>query len=201
MEYCDGGNLSNLLNRPLLEETAKSYFIQIVNAVHHLNKLQIIHRDIKPKNLLLSNNQKDIRVCDFGLAKICNGVEQYTVCGSPLYMAPEVICGNSYDYKIDIWSMGIVLYEMLFGINPLSKIKIKKYYELETFMKNTEHINIPDTTISSCAVDLLTQLLDKDVTKRIDLDDIYMHKWLDIDDAFVEINLSESFELIFKMDE
>ena len=83
-----------------------------------LNRFNVIHRDIKPENILFSNGK--VKLGDFGF---CKGFEagEYmakTMLGSPIYMAPEVLKGEKYTIKADIWSLGVVLYEMLFGVCP-----------------------------------------------------------------------------------
>lgn len=185
MEYCDGGDLSKIIGKPMKEESVKYYFSQLISGVKYLDEHKIIHRDIKPKNLLLTNNKQILKICDFGLAKNKMGLSRmYTVCGSPLYMAPEMFKDKSYDDTIDIWSIGIVMYEMLYGSNPLSKIK--DYHELESFMMNSsENIVIPpknikniNNNISDECMNLLRTLLIKESCNRITLGELYVHKWL-----------------------
>jgi serine/threonine-protein kinase ULK/ATG1 len=186
MEYCDGGDLSKLIGLPMKEESAKHYFSQLISGVKYLEENKIIHRDIKPKNILLTDNRLSLKICDFGLAKNKAGLSRvYTVCGSPLYMAPEMFRDKYYNDTVDIWSIGIILYEMLFGMNPLSKIK--DYHELESFMvNNKENIAIPPKNnkvsrhVSSGCISLLKTILVKDSEQRISLRELYNHKWLKV---------------------
>jgi serine/threonine protein kinase len=188
MEYCDSGDLSKIIGKPLKEKTAQYYFRQIINGIKYLNTNHIIHRDIKPKNILLTDNKKTLKICDFGLAKelIGNTTKISTICGSPLYMAPEMFYDKTYDETVDIWSIGIILYEMLFGINPFHKVKDR--HELEQLMiKSDDDIHIPKNVSESC-FSLLSGLLQKSVITRLSFDKIYDHEWIKSDD----INVHES---------
>lgn len=185
MEYCDGGDLSKLIGKPMKEKSVKYYFSQLINGIRYLDEHKIIHRDFKPKNLLLTDNKQILKICDFGLAKNKKGnTKIYTVCGSPLYMAPEMFIDKSYDDTVDIWSIGIIMYEMLYGNNPL--YKIKDYHELESFMTNSsENIIIPpkntknvNKNVSDECINLLRTLLVKESCNRITLKELYNHNWL-----------------------
>ena len=114
----------------LPESLIWSYFIQICYALEYLHKNNIIHRDIKTCNILVSHNNY-IKVGDFGVSKILKkGKLASTVIGTPVYMSPEIINSNLYDHKIDIWSLGCVLYEMIMLKPPFNS---KSIYHL---MKN-----------------------------------------------------------------
>lgn len=120
MEYAEKGNLYNEIRRKkgLREEVCRDYFIQVISAVSYLHSMGLAHRDIKPENLLLDAH-KNIKVCDFGGAvKIEDGKERNTFFGTYEYMAPEVIEGNKYNCSVDIWALGILLYECLHGHSP-----------------------------------------------------------------------------------
>lgn len=180
MEYCQDGDLNRYLGCQLQEEKVKSYFKQIIEGMEYLYNHNIIHRDIKPKNILLTDNKKTIKICDFGLSKITNGLKRVnTICGSPLYMAPEILNNKEYNYIIDIWSLGIIVYEMLFGYHPL--IECKNVEELKYFVNNNK-IQIPPnnvkTDVSIECLNMLTLLLEKSQEYRIKLDQIKNHEWL-----------------------
>lgn len=120
MEYAQRGSLYNEIrkNKGLKEQKSKEYFIQVIKAISYLHSLGLAHRDIKPENLLLDSNRK-IKVCDFGgAAKIEEGKERNTFFGTYEYMAPEVIEGSNYNCSVDIWALGILLYECLHGYSP-----------------------------------------------------------------------------------
>lgn len=195
MEYCENGDLGHIIGKPMKEETVKYYFKQLINSIKYMNENQIIHRDIKPKNILLTDENRILKICDFGLAKNKSGLSRVnTICGSPLYMAPEMFYDKSYDETVDIWSVGIILYEMLYGINPFHKIKDK--HELEQFMiNNTDGIKIPpkqtkNRDVSELCLSLLRDLLQKTSSTRITFNKLYVHEWI-----------NESHELEFKKNE
>ena len=182
MEYCDSGDVSKLLGKPLKENIAKYYFSQIINGLTYLSKHNIIHRDIKPKNILLTNNNTEIKICDFGFAKVNEGITRtMTVCGSPLYMAPELLNEKSYNTGVDIWAIGMILHELLVGYHPLYKCKDLK--DLKKYMFNSD-INILDEhvlknlCISRECISLLKALLEREDEYRIKLTNIGTHSWL-----------------------
>ena len=108
LEYCQYGDFSKFLNNRALKEVwAKSFLIQIAKALQYLKSKNIFHRDIKPHNILLTKKYK-IKISDFGFAKINNNNLSDTLCGSPLYMAPEILTYKKYTDKADLWSIGVI---------------------------------------------------------------------------------------------
>ena len=193
MEYCDGGDLSGLLiGKSFCDKYIRFYFGQIISAIKFLHDKKIVHRDMKPKNVLLSNNKKTIKLCDFGFAKQINPLKRITtVCGSPLYMAPELCKKESYTELVDVWSLGIMLYEMIFGNHPFSK-----YNDIESLSSSIikNNIIIEDTDkVSEKCLDLLKKMLQKDECDRINIDQLFEHDWVKN-----ECNLSdEELETMF----
>ena len=127
-EYCNGGTLEKLLkkNGPLGEKQSLLYFKQLTNAFRVLNENNIMHRDIKPENILIHDGV--LKVADFGFCKPLedrDGMAE-TMLGSPIYMAPEVLKGEMYTIKADVWSLGVVLYRMVFGVCPFESNNIAK---------------------------------------------------------------------------
>lgn len=176
MEYCENGELINILGSPIEETMARYYFKQLYEGLIYLNNNKIIHRDIKPKNLLLKSNSKEIKIADFGLAKIYSGLTRInTVCGSPLYMAPEILGEKSYSHTADIWSLGLILYELIYGYNPYKKCNDMD--ELKDEMLKKE-IKYPKIKISNECEDILKKLLDKNESTRIKLHEINNHPWM-----------------------
>jgi len=179
MEYCQNSDLSSLLiGIPMKEIYVKYYFSQVINAMKFINNNEIMHRDIKPKNLLLSNNRKTLKLCDFGLAKNIKGLPRVvTMCGSPLYMAPEIYGNDGYTTSVDVWSLGIILFEMLFGFHPL-----EKYNDITilTHHIRTMDIVIPNNilNISNECINLLARMLKRNECDRIKLEDLFKHTWI-----------------------
>jgi len=115
LEYCDSGSLSDYLRQhpDISESDAMEIFLQILNAFKTLNEQKIMHRDLKLENILLHKGK--VKVADFGFAKLLNdGSLAKTLLGSPMTMAPEIYDGTPYDFKADVWSLGVCLYQLLF---------------------------------------------------------------------------------------
>lgn len=127
-EFCNGGTLESLLqqHKTLSESQALRIFKQILKAFSSLVKANIIHRDLKPPNILIHNGQ--VKLADFGFCKVLNHDKDLTqtMVGSPIYMAPEILKGQAYSAKADIWSLGCVLYELLYGECPYEESTIAK---------------------------------------------------------------------------
>lgn len=135
MEYA-GTDLSELLKKrhKLPDDKIRLYAKQILDAMLYLHQNRILHRDLKPQNILL---QKDtIKICDFGFAKQMSASTNFlnSIKGTPLYIAPEILMTRPYTHKVDVWSFGIILYELASGYTPfyastLQALKPKILYE------------------------------------------------------------------------
>lgn len=129
-----------------------------------LVKSNIMHRDIKPSNILLNNGV--IKLADFGFCKPMKDSKDLaqTMLGSPIYMAPEILKGEIYTMKADIWSLGVVLYEMLYGFCPFEERSIARLINLI----DEGTVNFPSTVkVSKNTEDLIKRMLVKDQFKRI----------------------------------
>lgn len=174
LEYCPKGDLSQFLQNNHLEENeVKMYFLQLIESVKYLRDNKIMHRDIKPTNILMSSDN-ELKLSDFGLAKRYQkpSLLSETICGSPLYMAPELLFEKQYTNTCDVWSLGIVLYEMLFKNVPFEANTLPE-------LKNKLiHNSLEITNISENCKDLLKRLLEKDDRRRISWEELFNHEWL-----------------------
>lgn len=127
-----------------------------------LNKYNIMHRDMKPDNIFFHNGV--IKLGDFGFCKNLNSPEEMTktMLGSPIYMAPEVLKGEIYSNKADIWSLGVVIFEMIYGVCPFQSNSIANLIEV----LNTKDLHFPGP-ISPFLKNLITRMLTKDPFRRI----------------------------------
>ncbi|KAI5781144.1 kinase-like domain-containing protein [Geopyxis carbonaria] len=183
MDFIEGGELFSLLRKSqrFPNPVAKFYAAEVALALEYLHSHSIIYRDLKPENLLLDRHGH-LKITDFGFAKEVPDIT-WTLCGTPDYLAPEVVSSKGYNKSVDWWSLGILIFEMLCGYTPFwdggSPMKI---YEniLKGRVKYPAYIH-PD------AQDLLQQLITHDLTKRLGnllhgSNDIKQHQW------FAEVN-------------
>ena len=120
LEYIKHGNLFNFLrkNKKLPQDSLLNIFYQILTAIDYLHDKKILHRDIKPENILMESDNK-IKLCDFGFcAFFGKNVVRQTMCGTTEYLPPEIINGGDQDDKVDVWCLGILLYEMFHNKTP-----------------------------------------------------------------------------------
>ncbi|XP_033372935.1 serine/threonine-protein kinase ULK3 isoform X4 [Parus major] len=132
MEFCAGGDLSRFIRtrRMLPEKVARVFLQQLACALKFLHDRNISHLDLKPQNILLSSPENpQLKLADFGFAQYMSPWdEKHVLRGSPLYMAPEMVCRQHYDSRADLWSVGVILYEALFGKPPFAS---RSFAELE----------------------------------------------------------------------
>ena len=176
LEYASKGTLFDYIRfkNGLDESISFYYFIQSVNAIYFLHKNKIIHRDLKPENLLI-NHDNILKLCDFGWSVYLNNNKRETFCGTVEYMAPEILKNQGYDFSIDVWSLGILLYELIHSYSP---------FVVKDLDKNKIENNIVSKElkfqggISNDCKDLISQILMKDVENRIKIEDIYSHPFV-----------------------
>jgi len=182
MEYCDGGDLSSFIHsrQKLNEKVCRLFLQQLASALQYLRQNNVSHMDLKPKNLLLSSKTKPkLKLADFGLAQsLGNGEIETSLKGSPLYMAPEILLNKGYDASVDLWSVGVILYESLFGKAPYSSQNMADLIEK---IKTDSAIKIPTNVKLSAEVeDLLKRLLERKPEQRITFDEFFNHPFITV---------------------
>jgi len=182
MELVTGGELfDRIVNRGTYSEKDASNVVrQIVSAIEYLHTLGIVHRDLKPENLLYANesHDSDIKIADFGLSRILpDDALLKTACGTPGYVAPEVLRGKGYGKEVDMWSVGVILYILLCGFPPFYDDNVQVLFEQIL----SGHFDFPPTYwagVSESAKDLIRKLLNVDPKKRLTATQALDHPWL-----------------------
>jgi serine/threonine protein kinase len=169
LEYVPGGELSRYVKAstyPLPELVARTVIAEIIAAVGYLHQQGIIYRDLKPENVLV-DALGHMRLTDFGLAKEnMAGVSTKTFCGTPDFQAPEIIRGDYYDLSVDWWSVGCILYELLYRVSPFYAVSRHMVYSkiIDAQYSFPSEARLP---VSDDAKDLVRQFLQKEPSERL----------------------------------
>jgi len=184
MELLTGGELFDRIvaKGSYSEREASDLIKDITSAIQYLHSIGIVHRDLKPENLIYLNQRADspIKITDFGLAKFRSGSKleaMTTACGTPGYVAPEVLKNEPYGKAVDMWSLGVILYILLCGFPPFYHESTAALYKQ---IKKGEY-DFPDpywTDISDSARDLVKSLLTVDPKKRFTAKQVLAHPWI-----------------------
>ena len=180
IEFLSGGELFGLIrqNGFMCEDDCKFYIAEIVLAIESLHSLGIIYRDLKPENILLDKNGH-IKLIDFGFAKKLKNIRKdhaYTNCGTPGFCAPEVMLDAGYTYKADIWSIGILICEMIGGFTPFED-KYEAGNPTVIMEKcRSGKLNLPKN-LKGNARDLVKSLLTDNQEARLEISQIKEHKF------------------------
>jgi serine/threonine protein kinase len=188
MELLSGGELFNRIvdKGPFPEAEAANLFAQILLSMEYLHSLSIVHRDVKPENILyLSSGADQIKLIDFGYAGVWTPEKPLTgLCGTPDYVAPEVLSwyddednGTPYGKGSDLWSLGVLLYVILSGCSPFSADEEEAILELVAQAKYEFH-EAEWANITPDAKDLISKLLIVDPEKRLTMEQLLNHAWL-----------------------
>ncbi|KAM0679452.1 Cell cycle serine/threonine-protein kinase cdc5/MSD2 [Glugoides intestinalis] len=180
LELCERGALDELLKRngKLKEKYVSKFVSQLVKGLVYLHHQQsVVHRDLKLANLFLDSNL-NLKIGDFGLSAIIkDGEKRKTVCGTPNYIAPEVLFGKTggHSFEADIWSLGVIIYTLLVGTPPFQQKKVEEIYRL---IELNKYIFPEDCVLTNEAIDIISKILISNPVERPDLEQIMRHKFL-----------------------
>ena len=176
MEYAEGGDLQkyqNSFGTTLIQEAeVKRLMVQICLALKYLHERNIIHRDLKPENVFLAKN-RDVKLGDFGVSKELRSARDLTntIIGTPYYLSPEIIRNEAYGCQTDIWSLGVMIYELCSKRHPFEARNIVQLYEA---IKRAEVPALP-RGYSRELEELLKRMLDKTPSRRPTVKDLLHH--------------------------
>ncbi|CAD8175532.1 unnamed protein product [Paramecium octaurelia] len=183
MEYCPYQSLEQRMGN-LKFEDIQIIALNLAQSIKQLHQRGICHRDLKPDNILIGDNLA-LKLIDFGVSKrflvkgkVTKKIDMWTRTGSLFYQAPEIFLGGGYDEKVDIWSIGIILYQLLVGQLPFQQDTILDTIEMirdsEINVKNQAAFKL----LNKLEQDLLKRLLKKDPEKRLSAEDFVLHPWI-----------------------
>jgi serine/threonine protein kinase len=205
-EYCNGGNLSEWLKRENKNQSEiLSVIKQILEGLQYLKDNKIIHRDIKPQNILIQE-PLTVKICDFGFSQTFK--EQInmfkTVCGTPLYMSPEIINMQPYTFKSEIWSIGIMFYNIFFENHPYGQLEsITDYRNKILIPPIIPNITIFDHELNTVFTQLIISMLSIEPERRPDISDIIIairiaeegkYNQFDFDEDYLKIDIINEYD-------
>ncbi|KAG7882012.1 hypothetical protein KL905_000494 [Ogataea polymorpha] len=179
LEICPNQSLMDLLKarKVLSEPEVRLFMVQIIGAIKYLHRRRVVHRDLKLGNIFFDPDM-NVKIGDFGLATVVSPStnKRYTICGTPNYIAPEVLGGKAtgHSFEVDIWAIGIMMFALLFGKPPFQAKDVQVIYER---IKNNEYKFPADSSASAESKNLITKLLSTDPALRPSLDEILEHEW------------------------
>ncbi|XP_023661118.1 serine/threonine-protein kinase DCLK1a isoform X3 [Paramormyrops kingsleyae] len=186
MELVKGGDLFDAITstNKYTERDASGMLHNLASAIKYLHSLNIVHRDIKPENLLVYEHQdgsKSLKLGDFGLATVVDG-PLYTVCGTPTYVAPEIIAESGYGLKVDIWAAGVITYILLCGFPPFRGSSEDQEVLFDQILMG--QLDFPSPywdNVSDSAKELITCMLQVEVDQRYTALQVLEHPWVNED--------------------
>uniref|UniRef100_A0A3Q3J8P1 Serine/threonine-protein kinase DCLK2 n=1 Tax=Monopterus albus TaxID=43700 RepID=A0A3Q3J8P1_MONAL len=183
MELVKGGDLFDAItsaNR-YTERDASGMLYNLASAIKYLHSLNIVHRDIKPENLLVyehADGSKSLKLGDFGLATVVDG-PLYTVCGTPTYVAPEIIAETGYGLKVDIWAAGVITYILLCGFPPFRGSIDDQEVLFDQILMGQLEFPLPYwDNVSETAKELIRSMLEVEVDQRYTALQVLEHPWV-----------------------
>ncbi|KAM7419462.1 hypothetical protein PAMA_016533 [Pampus argenteus] len=193
MELVKGGDLFDSItsSAKYTERDASIMVYNLAGALKYLHSMNIVHRDIKPENLLVfeyPDGTKSLKLGDFGLATVVEG-PLYTVCGTPTYVAPEIISESGYGLKVDIWAAGVITYILLCGFPPFrSESNLQEDLFDQILLGQLDFPSPYWDNITDSAKELIGKMLQVNVEARYTAQDVLSHPWV-MDDAVMENNM------------
>ncbi|GAB5367925.1 hypothetical protein AAMO2058_001273900 [Amorphochlora amoebiformis] len=196
MEYCAGGDLSKYIKKhgPIPEKNCRSILRQLASGLECLRENKLMHRDLKPANLLIEREVDleglVLKIADFGFARHLGAMDMAeTRCGTPLYMAPEILECKLYDSAAELWSVGAILYEMVTGKPPFKAPN--QAHLLRTIKATGKGLRVDKTLrkklrLSNDCVGMIESLLKVNPKDRISFEDFFKHPFLSIDKSVME---------------
>lgn len=182
MEYVSGGDLFDAIAADIKysEVVARDMIKDLANALQYLHDRMVCHRDIKPENLLVIDHQntKALKLADFGLA-VAVREPLFTVCGTPTYVAPEILAETGYGVKVDVWAIGVIMYILLCGYPPFSSRTNNQEELFDQILSGLFEFNSPDWDDTSYpAKELISWSLVVDPLQRYSAKEILQHPWI-----------------------
>uniref|UniRef100_A0A3Q2PPZ0 non-specific serine/threonine protein kinase n=1 Tax=Fundulus heteroclitus TaxID=8078 RepID=A0A3Q2PPZ0_FUNHE len=185
MELVKGGDLFDAItsSTKYSERDASAMVFNLAGAIKYLHRMNIVHRDIKPENLLVCeypDGTKSLKLGDFGLATVVEG-PLYTVCGTPTYVAPEIIAETGYGLKVDIWAAGVIAYILLCGFPPFRRSNNVQEELFDQILRGKLEFPSPDwDAVSLSAKMLISQMLQVNVDARFTAEEVLSHPWVTV---------------------
>ncbi|XP_073673959.1 serine/threonine-protein kinase DCLK1b isoform X1 [Garra rufa] len=186
MELVKGGDLFDAItsSNKYTERDASGMLYNLASAIKYLHSLNIVHRDIKPENLLVYEHQdgsKSLKLGDFGLATVVDG-PLYTICGTPTYVAPEIVAETGYGLKVDIWAAGVITYILLCGFPPFRGSTDDQEALFDQIVMGQLDFPLPYwDNVSDTAKALITCMLQVEVEQRYTALQVLDHPWVNDD--------------------
>lgn len=202
MECMSGGELFDRIvdMGSYTELEAKTAFWDIMSAISYCHSHGVVHRDLKPENILYTSAapDADLKLADFGLADVINSDQMlHASCGTPSYIAPEILKGKEYGKEVDVWSAGVILYILICGFPPFyadddvalfRNIKLGEFEYTEPYWDDA----------SEEVKDLINSMLIVDPSKRLNVDEAMKHQWLSDDFPHKTVHMTHSIDNLKK---